>query len=422
MEKYEHYKDSGEKWLGQVPSHWEVKRLGSYFTERRVKVSDKDFAALSVTKKGIFPQLENVAKSNDSDNRKLVKTGDFVINSRSDRKGSSGVSPYDGSVSLINIVLKPRGGIMPAFCNYLLKNNAFVEEYYRNGRGIVADLWTTRYDEMKSIKLAIPTMGEQERMVSYLDEQCSKIDEAIAQQQKMIDLLNERKQIIINNAVTKGLNPNVAMKESGIKWVGHIPSSWQIRSLKRTAKVILGKMLENEYGNKKGYPYLCAKDVHFNSINTDNLKTMLFSEEERSKYKVQKGDLLVVEGGAGGTCAIVKDDINEVYIQNSLMIVRCNEQIATNSYLSYYLQMLMQKGYADSVCNKATIMHFTKEKLCDVPVILPSISQQKYIVEFLDNQLLKIDMVINSLEARKSLLTERKQIIINEVVTGKVKV
>ena len=169
MKRYDSYKDSGVQWLGEIPSHWEVKRLGSYFTERRVKVSDKDYAPLSVTKNGILPQLENVAKSNDSNNRKLVKAGDFVINSRSDRKGSSGVSSLDGSVSLINIVLNPRKGIVPAFCNYLLKSYCFIEEYYRNGRGIVADLWTTRFDEMKSIKLAVPTIDEQNAMVAHLD-------------------------------------------------------------------------------------------------------------------------------------------------------------------------------------------------------------------------------------------------------------
>ena len=161
MERYENYKDSGEQWLGQVPSHWEIKRLGSYFIERRVGVSDKDYERLSVTKFGVFPQWENVAKTNDGDNRKLVKAGDFVINSRSDRRGSSGVSDRDGSVSLINIVLKPRQNIYGRFCNYLLKSHAFIEEYYRNGRGIVADLWTTRYDEMKLIKLALPPIEEQ---------------------------------------------------------------------------------------------------------------------------------------------------------------------------------------------------------------------------------------------------------------------
>lgn len=104
MDKYSSYKDSGVKWLGDIPSHWGINRIANYFTERKTKVSDKDYAPLSVTKMGILPQLDNVAKTNDEDNRKMVKVNDFVINSRSDRRGSSGVSLMDGSVSLINIV------------------------------------------------------------------------------------------------------------------------------------------------------------------------------------------------------------------------------------------------------------------------------------------------------------------------------
>ena len=158
VSKYLAYQDSGVEWLGEVPSKWTLTRLGSYFNERKTKVSDKDYLPLSVTKNGIVPQLESAAKSNDGDNRKLVRKGDFVINSRSDRKGSSGIAPMDGSVSLINIVIKP-SFIFPAFCNYLLKSHAFVEENYRIGHGIVADLWTTRYDEMKNIKIALPSKG-----------------------------------------------------------------------------------------------------------------------------------------------------------------------------------------------------------------------------------------------------------------------
>jgi len=130
--KYPAYKDSGEKWLGQIPEHWEVSRLSSHFIERNTKVSDKDFPPLSVTKQGILPQLESAAKTNDGDNRKLVKKGDFVVNSRSDRKGSSGISNSDGSVSLINIVIKPIS-IHSTFCNYLLKTNAFMQSRKMKG-------------------------------------------------------------------------------------------------------------------------------------------------------------------------------------------------------------------------------------------------------------------------------------------------
>lgn len=194
-------KESEIGWIGKIPKQWEVTRLGTRFIERRRKVSDKDFSPLSVTKNGVVPQLETAVKTNDGDNRKLVKKGDFVINSRSDRKGSSGIAKKDGSVSLINIVLKPRE-IYPEFCNYLLKCNSFKEEFYRMGHGIVADLWTTRYDEMKNIKIMIPNFCEQISIVNFIEKECQKIDNAIVLQEKQLQKLKEYRAILIDNAVT----------------------------------------------------------------------------------------------------------------------------------------------------------------------------------------------------------------------------
>jgi len=155
FKKYKEYVPTNIDWIGEIPSSWRLMRLGSVFNERRLKVSDKDFPALSVTKNGIVPQLANAAKTNDGDNRKGVFDGDFVINSRSDRKGSSGLAKQDGSVSLINIVIKPIE-IVPKYSEYLLKSYYFIENFYKNGHGIVADLWTTRYADMKGIRIPLP--------------------------------------------------------------------------------------------------------------------------------------------------------------------------------------------------------------------------------------------------------------------------
>ena len=231
LEKYSSYKDSGVEWLREIPVEWELTRLGTRCTERKEKVSDKDYEPLSVTKNGIVPQLESAAKTNDGDNRKLVKKGDFVINSRSDRKGSSGVSPLDGSVSLINIALEPLN-INSDFCNYLLKSNGFIEEYYRNGHGIVADLWTTRFWDMKSIMLGIPSIKEQTKIASFLDTKTEQLDIAIKQKEQLIGLLKERRQILMNDAVTKGIDKTVTMKDSGVEWIGKIPEHWEVKRLK----------------------------------------------------------------------------------------------------------------------------------------------------------------------------------------------
>lgn len=427
MERYSEYKDSGVKWLGEIPSHWEVKRLGSFFFERKEKVSDKDYAPLSVTKQGIFPQLENVAKTNDGDNRKLVKEGDFVINSRSDRKGSSGVSGLDGSVSLINIVLQPRKVLFGPFCNYLLKSYGFIEENYRNGRGIVADLWTTRYDEMKMIKVAMPSFEEQKNISSYLDAATSKIDKAIAMQQKMIDLLNERKQIIIQNAVTKGLDENVEMKDSGDRWIGLFPSIWTTRRLNFSSwiRARLGwKGLKASEYVDNGYPFLSACNIVNDKIKWENLNFInKYRYDESPEIKLSVGDILLVKDGAGiGKCARIDElPCGESTTNGSLAVITAN-YFVDYRYLYYFMISKSFKDHTELLINGMGVPHFTQGEMKKVVIPVPPKSEQQAIVAYLDKEMLNFDSAISNCQRQITLLQERKQIIINEVVTGKVKV
>ena len=329
MERYSEYKDSGVKWLGEIPSHWEVKRLGSFFYERKEKVSDQVFAPLSVTKQGIFPQLDNVAKTNDGDNRKLVKEGDFVINSRSDRKGSSGVSELDGSASLINIVLQPRKTIFGPFCNYLLKSYGFIEENYRNGRGIVADLWTTRYDEMKMIKVALPSLEEQKTISSYLDSATSEIDKAMAMQQKMIDMLNERKQIIIQNAVTKGLDENVEMKESGVEWIGKIPKHWEVLKLKRCAIIKTGTTPPTsnlKYFENGDIPWFTPGDINDMNLHLSSKTITKKAIEDNVGRLFPAKSIYFV--GIGATVGKVASCDFEASSNQQINAIMCNDRLA----------------------------------------------------------------------------------------------
>lgn len=183
------------------PQGWRLYRLGQLFDERREKVSDKDFPPLSVTMGGIVPQLETAAKTDDGDNRKLVKIGDYVINSRSDRKGSGGISGYDGSVSLISIVLKPKG-VYSGFAHHLIRSKAFQEEFYRWGHGIVADLWTTRYADMKNIRLFLPDLETQKAIADFLDRETARIDQLIEKKQRLMEVLGEKLSASLDKATT----------------------------------------------------------------------------------------------------------------------------------------------------------------------------------------------------------------------------
>ena len=189
-------------WLSEIPVSWEMKKVRQHFRLRSQKVSEKDYPALSVAKVGVVPQLDDVAISlAEGDSRKLVRRGDFVVNSRSDRKGSCGIAPRDGSVTTISIVLEPHA-ITHAYVHYLFRSIPWVEEFYRNGRGIVADLWTTRYQEMRNMLFPYPPLSEQERIVAYLDKQTAKIDKAVALLASGIEHLKAYRERLIADVVT----------------------------------------------------------------------------------------------------------------------------------------------------------------------------------------------------------------------------
>lgn len=240
MDCYDSYKDSGVEWIGEIPDDWDCRPISTLYDSRNEKVSERDFPALSVTMQGIVPQLETAAKSNDTENRKLVKKGDFAINSRSDRRGSCGISEYDGSVSLITNVLKPKStsGMENRYYSYLFSSEHFSDEYYRNGTGIVDDLWSTNWSRMKRIYVPVPSYSFQVKIAKYLDEKTSQIDSLIEENEKSIELLEEYRKSIISEAVTKGLDPNAPMKDSGVEWIGEIPEGWHVARFKQVVSLL----------------------------------------------------------------------------------------------------------------------------------------------------------------------------------------
>ena len=414
-------KDSGIEWIGEIPRAWELNKIGAIYEERNTKVSDLEYEPLSVTKQGIVPQLETAAKTDNGDNRKLIRKNDFVINSRSDRRGSCGISEYEGSCSLINTVLKPRGNMNNKYYSFVFKSDNFADEFYRWGHGIVNDLWSTKWSDMKNIYIPSPTIDEQKRIADYLDEKCTKIDAIIEKQQEIIEKLKEYRLSVITEAVTKGLNPDVEMKDSGVEWIGEIPNHCCVTRAGHIYNIILGKMLSPNPKDESNTleSYYCAANVHFEGVDNSSLKQMWFSEGEKEQYLVKKDDLLVVEGGAGaGGAAIVKEDDENVYVQNSIMIVR-NDNPTLNRWLYYTLYSLVKREYIDLICNKATIPHFTKEKLGNVPVVLFSEDEIEEMVSYLSDKCNSIEKTIHDRENAIEKLKEYKKSLIYEVVTGK---
>lgn len=425
MIPYPAYKDSGVEWLGQVPTHWVIKRLGNSFLERKEKVSDKDYPALSVTMGGIVPQIDTAAKTDDGDNRKLVRSGDFVINSRSDRKGSSGLSELDGSVSLISIVLKPAGDVWGKFSHWLLKSRNFQEEFYRWGTGIVADLWSTRYADMRSITLALPPLPEQQAIAAFLDRETAKIDGLIEEQRRLIALLAEKRQATISHAVTRGLNPFARLKPSGVDWLGDIPEGWEVVPTGYRYEVQLGRMLNEQRASGENMrPYLRVLDVQWGQINTDDLPMMDFPPDAQDRYRLMTGDLLVNEGGSYvGRSAIWRGDVDECYYQKALHRLRPRDPARDTAEFFYFvMEMATRRSVFVAGGNQTTIDHLTAEQLRAHRFAFPPFVEQIAIAEHLSDVLPEIDALTEAATSAITLLQERRAALISAAVTGKIDV
>lgn len=422
MTRYEKYKDSGVDWIGEIPEHWECKRLGTWFTERREKVSDKDYAPLSVTKNGVVPQLDNAAKSNDGDNRKLVKEGDFVINSRSDRKGSSGLSMLDGSVSLINIVMKPRN-IDGKFSQYLLKSRAFVEEFYRNGHGIVADLWTTRFDEMKFINISVPQIEEQQTIATFLDDKTAKIDQTIAIKEKEIELLKERRQILIQKAVTKGLDDTVKLKDSGVDWIGEIPEHWEVSRLKNHIYFITGFPFKSEKYSVEGIKLARGINVKEGVFNWDDTRFWPAIENHLESYLLQEKDVLIsMDGSKVGKnfCKVSKDDLPILLLQR---VARLRTKFTLNAdFLYNNIENRSFLYWVELTKTDPMVPHISPADIKNFIIAIPPIEEQKKISEFVEISKIKIAKAILLKQQEIKKLKEYKTVLIDNVVTGKVRV
>lgn len=426
FQKYPAYKDSGVEWIGRIPAEWTLSRVGSCFAERRQKVSDTDYPPLSVTKNGIVPQLETAAKTDDNNNRKCVIAGDFVINSRSDRKGSSGVSPQDGSVSLINTVISPSERIHGRFCHHLFRSIAFQEEYYKYGKGIVADLWSTNYNEMKLIYLALPPLPEQQVIASFLDRECGKIDALIAEQERLIALLAEKRQAVISHTVTKGLNPNAPMKDSGIPWIGMVPEKWEVHPLKNVASVQTGIAKGKEVIEQKSVqmPYLRVANVQDGYLDLSEVSKINIDRDQVERYLLQQGDVLMNEGGDFdklGRGAIWHGEISPCIHQNHVFSVR------PKSIMSEWLSSVIGSDYAKFYFmtrskQSTNLASISSTNLMMLPVIVPSIDDQKNIVNFLENKKSQFENLMNSANSIITLLKERRAALVSAAVTGKIDV
>lgn len=400
MQRYDTYKDSGVKWLGEIPSHWEMRKMKFSFEER----SQKGFPNLPLL---AATQNHGVIRKTDYENRtveaiksldtlKLVEVGDFVISLRSFQGGIE-LCYEKGIISPAYTILKPTH-INVGYFKHLGKSPIFIQLLKSVVTGI-REGQNIDYGKLRENLIPIPSIAEQTAIAHYLDTVTAKIDAAIAQQQKMIDLLNERKQIIINRAVTRGLNPNARMKDSGVEWIGEVPEHWEVRKLKHIAKLQSGDTISSDSFTETGFPVFGGNGFrgYTNRYTND-------------------GDYVLI-GRQGALCGNVNyahgqffasEHAVVVYPYNKENIVWLGEVIRASN-LNQYSQSAAQPGLAVSLIQNIFYPYPPKEERDEIAL-------------YINNNIKVIEEGIENYQQHISLLQERKQIIINEVVTGKVKV
>ena len=385
-------KDSGIEWIGEIPEGWEVGQIGQLYSERRTKVSDKNYPPLSVTMKGILPQLSTAAKTDAHDDRKLVCKGDFAINSRSDRRGSCGISEQDGSISLINTVLQPRGEMNPGYYNWLFHTSMFADEFYKWGHGIVDDLWTTGWSDMKKIGVPIPSKCEQKQLAEHLNFECSHIDSILSKTRSSIEEYKKLKQAVITQAVTKGVRGEREMKDSGVEWIGEIPVEWSVAKAKYYVTITHGSDPKTE-GSIPVY-----------GSGAESFKTC-------GEYK--EGPTVLI-GRKGATLHIPH------YIEGKYWNVDTAFDVkAKNNFsLPYYYYLATSFDYKFYIA-QTTLPGMTQSNYYNMFLPFPTFPEQEEIVNYLDAKCAEIDGLIAKKEQLVRELESYKKSLIYEVVTGK---
>lgn len=415
-------KDSGIEWIGEIPEEWKLSKINNLYEIRNTKVSDKNYDPLSVTMKGIVPQIESAAKTNSHDDRKLVKKGDFVINSRSDRRGSCGISSYEGSVSLINTVIKPLSEMNPNYYNWFFHTEQFADEFFKWGHGIVNDLWTTTWNDMKRIVIVYPPLPEQKRIADFLDEKCSEIDDLTADIEEQIKTLEEYKKSFITEAVTKGLNPNVEMKDSGIECVGTMPKKWEIKKVKYISSFLFkGNGITKEQVFEDGNIQCVRYGEIYTKYNNSFKKTISLTKMNHilSPKHIQYGDILFA--GTGELIEEIGKNIvflgNEPCLAGGDIVVlrhKQNPKFLNYALNSTYSQIQKSKGKA-----KLKVIHISATDIGNILISIPPIKEQKEIADYLDHKCSEIESIISSKKQQLETLAEYKKSLIYEYVTGK---
>jgi type I restriction enzyme S subunit len=276
-------------------------------------------------------------------------------------------------------------------------------------------------DFVRDFRIAVPPLDQQQAIVDYLDRETARLDSMVAAKERLLDLLAEKRWALITRVVTRGLDPRVPLRDSGIPWLGEVPKHWETPPVYSRFEVQLGKMLdEKKIKGTHLAPYLRNVDVQWRSINTADLPEMDFDDEDRVRYSLRAGDILVCEGGEVGRCAIWTGELDECYYQKALHRLRSVDGRDEASFFIFVMSTLVESGIFSSQASASTIQHLPAEKLRVVRYPAPPLSEQRAIVAHISAEIARLDGLRSATERTISLLKERRAALIAAAVTGQI--
>lgn len=445
--KYEEYKDVNAGWINKIPSHWytipikyTVKNPVTSFIdgdwiESKVIKSDGirylttgNVGVLEYKEQGSgFISEETFAKLNCTE----VFPGDLLISRLNEPIARTCIVPdlgYRIVVAVDNVIYRPETSFYDKrFIMYQMNCSPYAENAFFIARG--STMPRISRTMLGAIKLCVPPLSEQQAIATYLDEKCGEINRAIDVQKKKIDLLNELKQTIITDAVTKGLDPDIPMKDSGVEWIGEIPAHWE----KMNMRFLISDYKAGPFGSSlitnnllDDGDILVYTPEHIAKGETElpnNLYLPNIRKEEMSQFVVNKGNILIPIVGSLGRAMIIEEDMPTGIINQRLAKFNLKKDMINPKYFLYYFaKSQISETYNILNSRGSIIVNLTKQIIYDMPFVLPPLKEQVIIVNYLDKKTAAIDIKIIKAERHIELLEELKQSIITEAVTGKIKV
>jgi type I restriction enzyme S subunit len=431
VEKYSEYKDSGEEWLGEIPKHWNLSRLGVLLTPVSTR-NRLDLPLLSITREKavILRDLENENGNHnfipdDLSNYKVLKKGQFGMNKMKAWQGSYGISDYDGIVSPAYFIFQLKSTIVPSYFHAAIRSRLYVSFFGSASDGVRIGQWDLSKERMKQIPFLIPPIKEQTAIAQFLDRKTASIDQAIDIKEKQINLLKERRQIVIHQAVTRGLNPEVKMKDSGVEWIEEVPEHWEVLVMNYAVNAIGDVDHYMPPTIETGVPYLMTGDLEefASDIDFDNCKKVSYRDYSNliKKIKTSVGDVVLARYATIGTSTYVNIDM-AFLVSYSCVTIKPDTSKLLGLYLFYYFK---SDAFAIDIKNRINTNTQGNVGIGDlkkVKLALPPIKEQLNIIEYLQKESNKIDNAISLKQQEIKKLKEYKSTLINSAVTGKIKV